>query len=384
MFRSAISLLSVFAALCLETLGADDRAAAFAGWPDGWVEAYGHFERFIAGRNATWPSSGLEISEDGTISHAVRVAKSRSESAYFYLFHHGWDILAVQVADHLGDHYSYIPGNYVAAIRVSTASGYQYIYPLVSFEIVKPPPDALLPEPGGFPFRIRVQPPPADPESAWPNERLLQFLDFHIFPRDPRLGPDHPWRIEKRNNKVAPPVTLTLDNHGHVERELVKEANAEQLLRWRIYHNGWLVRRDSAAGITRADLDVGPGTYQACVGVEGPGGFMPVSNILEFPMFPDVAGKNVVIPSDTDGDGIPDFFAAFPAGAGESATIRSDIDGDGVSAPAAAPPKDAPGTGIKKESEPDDVISASETPRNLRELWESWHIRLKIESPVTR
>ena len=351
MFRSAISLLSVFAALCLETLGADDRAAAFAGWPDGWVEAYGHFERFIAGRNATWPSSGLEISEDGTISHAVRVAKSRSESAYFYLFHHGWDILAVQVADHLGDHYSYIPGNYVAAIRVSTASGYQYIYPLVSFEIVKPPPDALLPEPGGFPFRIRVQPPPADPESVWPSERFLHFLDFDIFPHR------HPWSIEKRNSKVAPPLTLTLDNHGHVERELVKEANAEQLLRWRIYHNGRLVRRDSAAGITRADLDVGPGTYQACVGVEGPGGFMPVSNILEFPMFPDVAGKNAVIPSDTDGDGTPDFFAALP--------------------------EDDRGPGLQQGAEPDDVVSAAETPRNLRELWESWHIRLKIESPIT-
>lgn len=352
MFRSTIGLLSVLAALCLETLGADDRAAAFAGWPDGWVEAYERFERFIAGRNATWPSSGLEISEDGTITHAVRVAESRSESAYFYLFHHGREVLAVIMADKLGDRYPYLPGNYVAAIRVSTASGYQYLYPLVSFEIVKPPPDALLPEPGSFPFRIRVQPPPADPESVWPNERFLHFLDFDIFPHG------HPWSIEKQNSKVAPPVTLTLDNHGHVERELVKEANAERLLRWRIYRNGRLVRRDSAAGITRADLDVGPGTYQACVGVEGPGGFMPVSNILEFPMFPDVAGKNAVIPSDRDGDGTPDFFAALP--------------------------EDDRGLGLQQGAEPDDVASAAETPRNLRELWESWHIRLKIESPITK
>jgi hypothetical protein len=350
--RSAFLLLFALLTHSAESLAADNPAAAYAGWPDGWVKAYEDFERFIAGQNATWPSSKLEISTDGTITHGVRLAESRSEGVYFYLFHHGREVLAVGMADELGDRYGYVCGKYAAAVRVSGHSGYQYLYPLVWFEIVMPPPGDPPSEAGSFPFRVRVQPSPADPESVWPNERLLRFQDFAIFPGE------HPWSIEKRNPKVSPAITLTLDNHGRAERELVKEVNAEHLLHWRVYHNGRLIRRDSAAEITQAELDRGPGTYQACIGVEGPSGFMPVSNVLAFPLFPDASGKNTVTPSDGGGDGTPDFIQSLP-------------------------PDDRQ-LGIRQGREPDDIISAGETPRNLRELWESWKTRLKIQSPVTR
>ena len=136
---------------------------------------------------------------------------------------------------------------------------------------------------------------------------MLHFLDFDIFPHG---SPSH---LHTGSRKVTPVVHLKLDNHGIVERDLLPNAGAEQLLRWRIYHNGRLVRRDSAAGITHIDTNLGSGTYQVWMGVEGPNGFMPVSNLLEYPLFPDASGNKVVVPVDTDGDGMPDFFAALSA-----------------------------------------------------------------------
>ena len=109
------------------------------------------------------------------------------------------------------------------------------------------------------------------------------------------------------------------------------------------------MNRDAASGVTRFDTDRGPGTYQVWLGVDGPSGFMPVSTFLEYPLFPDASGKNVIIPPDADDDGTPDFIAA--------------LDG--------------------KEDGADSANEAARTtPRRRRELWEAWSKQLRVHPPI--
>ena len=329
---------------------AREGAAEFAGWPDTWVAAYEHFDRFIAGQTTTWPAARLEIAEDGTITHGVRLHGSINEHVYFYLFHYGRGILEVGMAENLGNRYPFQIGEYTACVRISSKYGYQYVYPAVRFAMDALPAGSAPPGSDDFPLRVRTLAAPADSESVWPNERMLHFLDFDIFPHG---SPSH---LHTGSRKVTPVVHLKLDNHGIVERDLLPNAGAEQLLRWRIYHNGRLVRRDSAAGITHIDTNLGSGTYQVWMGVEGPNGFMPVSNLLEYPLFPDASGNKVVVPVDTDGDGMPDFFAALSA----TEELRS----------------------AQKDAESGAPVSEA-TSAFLRELWGSWRIQLSFDSPVT-
>ena len=46
--------------------------------------------------------------------------------------------------------------------------------------------------------------------------------------------------------------------------------------------------------------------------VEGPHGSMPVSNIMQYPLFPGTDGRCRIVPPDNDGDGLPDFLDADP------------------------------------------------------------------------
>jgi hypothetical protein len=122
-------------------------------------------------------------------------------------------------------------------------------------------------------------PSPQPSDEFWPNERLFRFIDFDIFP-------DHdPHGLRQQNNKVKPAVTLTVAESNAIVRESLDPA-LEVLLHWRIYYNGRLIEKGSATGATRFPCDHGEGFYQAFVGVEGPTGFMPVSNLLKFSLPP--------------------------------------------------------------------------------------------------
>jgi len=212
--------------------------------------------------------------------------------------------------------------------------------------------------------RVRRIASPAKDDEVWPNERMLLYLDFQIFPKG------HPWDIEKANRKVTPAVTLRLDRRGRIERDLLPDEAAERLLRWRIYRQGRLVGRGSATGVARLTADFGPGTYQVWLGVEGPAGFMPVSNLLEYPLFPDASGENVVIPADADGDKIPDFLQKMVA-VGSGKPGDGDLDNDGI------PDAQESAAGLLHGK-----ASGTSLERELVELWRAWAYDLNSRPPV--
>ena len=337
MIRAAIfagaAWLSVFALTC----SADEASsidARFSGWPETWADAYRRFEAFIAARRASWPKSDLEIAGNGAITHSVRIFESRTEHLTLNFFRRGRQVLGMMDnGDLFGQGRSSVltPGKYAACLWASTAEGYQYVYPIRWFEISSAPnqPGESASEP-----RVKMTAPPGAGEEVWPNERELLYLDFQIFPHA------FPRDIEESNRKVKPDVILRLEMHGAVRRERLANEVAEKLLRWRIYRDGKLVDRSSASGVIQRETDLGPGTYLVWLGVEGPSGFMPVSNLLHYPLFPDGSGKDVVIPAESRRKGVPDFLESLPA-------------------------KDA-------------------RRRELFELWESWKYDLNYRPPIPR
>jgi hypothetical protein len=210
-------------------------------------------------------------------------------------------------------------------------------------------------------------PPPGADEDFWPNERLFLFRDFHIFPGG------HPWDIEAVNRRVTPAVVLRIRQDGLVTRNLLPEAE-ERLLRWRVYKDGKLVEKGAPAAGAEWRTAHGDGNYQVCLGVEGPTGFMPVSNLLFFPLFPAGEGKLEVIPADSEGDGIPDVLkGAWTAGRSEDGEPDADADADGVPDREEAPE----GTFALKEGRNSDPALA-----RLLWLWKGWEYDLKSRPPT--
>jgi len=274
---------------------------SFAGWPDGWVKAYQRFENYNAARAEFFPAANLEISPTGQISHGVRLATSPEENLGIDFYNAGRRFLLKAVNGHLseiGDSVLFPPGTYTAVLQSCGFAGFQDHYPFLWFEIEPLEKD----RPGAAAnVQVRAIPPPQPAENFWPNERLCKFLDFHIFP-------DHaPDDIYRRNARVSPNVTLKLTNSGTIQRDKLAP-ELEKLLRWRIYHNGRLIEKGTAKGVVKYDADRGTGTYQIFVGVEGPNGFLPVSNLLQFPLFPEASGRRTVFPPATNPEKFPDFF----------------------------------------------------------------------------
>ena len=346
---------------------ADDptpRGPEFAGWPDSWVNAYRRFDEFIAARRATWPQSELEIGEDGSITHSVRIFKSRTEHLTLNVFRRGRKILGMSDSGQIfgeGRPNLLTPGNYAACLWASTEMGYQYVYPILWFDITDAPRQAE-----GFASRRSVKK-LASPEmgdEVWPSERQLLYLDFQIFPHG------NPLDIQTRNRKVNPSIVLRLGLDGKVRRDLL-DAAAEKFLQWRIYRDGKLVDKGSADGIAEKSTDTGIGTYSVWVGIDGPSGFMPVSNLLHYPLFPDVSGKNIVVPSETHRKGVPDFLEALSMkGQAQGEVARSG--GDKASGNDGSP-KSAVG----------DKEPPSRTQRDLVELWNSWSYDIRNRLPLS-
>ena len=264
-----------------------DHEGTFAGWPTSWIEAYERFEAYIAAREANWPKNILRISEDGKATTTIPSPQTPTEHFGVVTYKHGRRNLSGLLKAEFDLHARaqiFEPGIYAAYVDAATMLGYQAILPIVWFEVSEP----AAPR-GGRGFRLINPPRPG--EEVWPNERLRLFLDFHIFPKR-----HHPDAIRKANSKVAPAIKLNLQNDGAIERELLDDPAAERLLRWRIYRNGELVERSSAEGVKRIETARGTGTYQVLIGVDGPTGFMPVSNVLEYPLFPRPDGRSALVP----------------------------------------------------------------------------------------
>jgi hypothetical protein len=275
-----------------------ERPSGFEGWPDSWVTTYERFEKFNAEREKYFPPANLEILVDGTIIHTVQFDPSRTENLGVNFFNEGFQVLGLLLTDGaklFDENRSRIfqPGIYTAALQASGMAGFQYIYPFISFEV-------SLDEKGKNSL-VRMLPDSEQSDDHWPSERLMKYVDFHVFPgRYPSLLLD-------ANDRLNPSVLLTVNNSGVIERSNLDPA-LESLLFWRVYHNGKLVDKRPAQDMNSYAMKHGPGTYQVLVGLTGPSGFMPVSNLLHFPLFPETDGGFSILPSVTDPSGTPNFL----------------------------------------------------------------------------
>lgn len=322
--------LAVSLALDPTVMGAKPQASGpFAGWPQSWVDAYQRFEAYNAAREKYFPAANLEILSDGKISHSVQLFPGRMEHLTVDFFRNGRKSPGVPVSgagDASGSQQeSHMPpGTYAAGLKSCGLAGYQYLYPLLWFEISQSEPDISTERSTPDNARVRMIAPPHPSEDFWPNERMFKFFDFHVFPgRNPK-------EIQEKNAKVSPDITLRLTNSGTVSRDSL-DAPLDKLLCWRIYHNGRLVKNGPAAEVTSFKADQGPGTYQAIVGVAGPNGFMPISNFLEFPLFPDRAGGFSVFPAVTNAARFPDFLLEILPPDGMQELMALPIEGQGDS-----------------------------------------------------
>jgi hypothetical protein len=199
-------------------------------------------------------------------------------------------------------HQYFPPGTYAAALHTcGSPVGYQFVHPLKWFQIESAKRGDHRDARTEGHRSIRPTEPAQPATESWPNDRLLQFWDFQVFPHV------NPQKFYGDNNKVSPKLIIAVTKAGVIQREKLDEA-LEKLLHWRIYYNGRLVEQGSATDDLHHAAARGVGTYAAFVGVEGPNGFMPVCNFLQFPLFPERDGSLVVLPSAADGEGVPDFL----------------------------------------------------------------------------
>ena len=288
----------------------------FAGWPEGWSEAYRGFEEYIAVRRTYWPAAALTILEDGAVVHNLQQAATRSTRQGLLLYRDGQEQLELGADEDprnqqpnifaVGERLAPEPGIYMAGIRASTAQGYQHIFPWTWIEIAWPSPAKNLQQS----LIIRTIAPPGRDEDFWPNERLFLYRDYCIFPRK-----YNPFDMNFGNRRVDPPIILKLHQDGRMTRALLG-GEVEHLLVWRIYRDGRLVDQRSASGSAEWPVRYGWGDYRVFLGVEGPHGFMPVSNLLEFSLFPSKAGQ-VEVTADENRNEIPDQLEKYATGVGE-------------------------------------------------------------------
>ena len=334
--------------------------SALAEWPDGWASTYRRFEGFVAAKKRHWPAAGLQLVNAAAFLHAVPSPDPDTKSVTLVIAARGGHTLSTSTTPMKANDLSYFrPGFYSICAKSTGLLGYQHHFPIVWFESLPTEKSADPTQPARQ--TLRMVPAPGDGMAVWPNERLLSFLDFHVF-----CGRRYPAEIEKANQSVSPAVLLGIDDHGVVERETLPDAKAEALLQWRIYHDGKLVEWGAATGIARREMTQGPGNYLVLVGAEGPAGFFPVSNFLEFPLFPDGEEKPRVYPRDTDADGTPDFIQSMVAsGAAGTADLPADqdSDNDGLT--------DIEEMGLQAIAPKDS---------QLLQLWGQWSYRLKNRS----
>lgn len=277
-----------------------------------WPAAYERFQAYAQIRKAQ-PRADLASSEDGKITHQLRVppppdpdtARGRGTLQLTFRFlRRGGHVVSFAGGEKgsllAGRDHLFPPGPYAGVILSnSQVTGYQHEYPIVWFEVVE--------EEG----RKRVKPLP-DPERAervWPNEEISLFRDFLTF------RGAHPSTIFDQNIVVSPAIRLTLDNSGKLTRDALTPVEEARLI-WRVYKNGELAH----TGTARDQLQytaTGEGTYQVLIGITGAHGFMPVSNIAEFPYFLNPSGQTTVLPEDADEDGERDILK----GAGTDPTM---------------------------------------------------------------
>jgi len=274
-------------------------------WPESWRQAYARFEAYIATHAQYWQPSGLMIQPDGSIQHAVQIYPERTQHLGLDIYQDGCLRLSLSVnkSANVLDQDRLEPGNYFAVLRsASSIIGYQYHSPACEFSVL----DRAEADSTRVTRIVKMRPSPADDKTFWPNERMLLFSNFHA------LQNPFSQRLQFKNSKVVPAIELRLDNRGGVHRAAPASPDAEALLRWRVYRQGRLVDQSSATNRLLYTPSAGAGLYVVMLVIEGPNGVMPVSNVMEYPLFPEPDGGCAIIPTDTDKDRLPDFLDASP------------------------------------------------------------------------
>lgn len=290
-----ILVLSVLLTAQLTTVDAQSDPS---NWPEGWERAYLRFQAFADARDAYWPSSKLALGADGLLTFEKPAPVAEKSVCGMQPFRKGYTRLASYYNSTLDLSKSFKEPQLISiCVRGMTRHGYLHFPPLLHVQFDQG-------EDGKFTKKVvEIK----DEEDLWPNWRGFQFEDFH------EMAFRHGSSLYESNRRVVPEVRLQIDKKAGIRRVTPLEADNEQLLIVRIYRNGKRIdpRVAPSGSITRGDY--GPGHYMVFFSLEGPDGYMPVSNFLTYFIYPEndrVEGA-VIFAKDTDGDEISDYTERY-------------------------------------------------------------------------
>jgi len=244
-------------------------------WPEEWVHAYERFERFREVRQEEWPHHSLFIDSRGRLE-----TKKPSEDKTLVVFYNGAKVLGRAVEKSFAPFDYYLSERrYAVYVRVWTPYGYQSLGPILWLSPKKVE--------GGSgmrsPFQWVPVAAPEEPSRWWPNQRGLDFLDFHILPDG------HPDEIYENNLRVTPSCRLQADLFGRIRLDIPPEtAPYLSSLHWRVFRNGQLVEDGPVQRTERYEPEpAASGKYLAFIAIEGPEGILPVSNFVRYYLWPE-------------------------------------------------------------------------------------------------
>lgn len=237
-------------------------------WPAGWKQTYLRFQNFITTRKQHWPSSGLVVDKQSRVLYKNPDFIAPKKGGYV-VYEYGTQIREGR------NHgtpltQTFTKGTYTLYYKSVTELSYQYFPPLLRIKISE---DA-----NGVKTTKTLD--TKDELNYWPNSRGLLFIDFNTL--SSRLAHN----IYIHNYKTNPSILLQVDHQANLRRKKLDSPDAERLLHWRIYHNGILKESGPAKDITLKSSTYGVGSYLAFLAIEGPDGFMPVSNFAEYYIHP--------------------------------------------------------------------------------------------------
>ena len=306
-----VSRLMLAFMVCSSALANDYANNTNITWPKNWIEDLNRFEQYRIKRQKYWPSSHLFFSQGGDTNHSIRLPKIENVNIGCTLnfYHKGKKFLGItpgQVFSN-GRKSLFPPGIYAANMQTTGWLGYQSHHPIVWFKVMPMDPAQLTG--GSRDNKIELLDLPANEESYYPNQRLVDYQDFHIFIGNSTYKTGrNPSGLKKKNHFSRPSVLLSLEPSGAISRDLFANPNMEKLLIYRIYRDGRLLPDVKASGLTKLMVGQEAGTYLVMLGLSSPKGFFPISNFCEFPLFKETDGTFSVIPHDSNKDKVPDIF----------------------------------------------------------------------------
>lgn len=293
------------------SLKADNEHAFSQQWPEQWVDTYERFENFIRLKRSTWPETNLEFSESGEFTHTfylIGIDVARRSPLTLEINELGETGSGWSLGRNLGQKTNLNsrkwwlnPGIYGAQVKSRGTLGYQYHRPIVWFEIkdlgmnASDPKQLVYSDPGFDP----------DDDQRLPNYRLSDFRDFHVY-----TASRNPMTIGKENQLIMPSIQLGLSVGGIVGSLSLEKLEEMPPLVWMVYKNNILIDRIELSE-PYLQIKGGVGSYLVFLCVNGSSGWMPVSNLLSFPLFESDEIEPTPFPPDADKDRVPDVIESL-------------------------------------------------------------------------